>query len=408
VEWSEDKNVRWKARIPGQGHATPVVWGDRIFVLTAVPVGEVSEESDPPAQASGQPRRERGPGGRGGGSGRGALPTQEIAFTTLCLDRGTGKVLWERVSRREVPHEGHQQSNTHASGSPVTDGEHLIVFFGSHGLYCYDLQGELIWEKDLGDMRTRNGFGEGASPALHDGILVVLWDTEGESYVAGFDKATGRQLWKQDRDERTGWTTPYVQPFGGRTQVIINGTTAVRSYDLKTGEMLWHCGGQTANAIPSIVSDGKTVYATSGYRGNAAMAIRLGASGDLTDSDAVRWSLNRGTPYVPSPLLVDGLLFLCQRNDAILTCVDAATGQAFYSQERLEGISGVYASPVGVQDRIYLPGQNGATAVLEKAKELRVLALNQLDEPINASPAVVGDQLLLRGRDHLYCIARGR
>jgi outer membrane protein assembly factor BamB len=290
----------------------------------------------------------------------------------------------------------------------VTDGEHVIAFFGSQGLYCYSLDGEAVWDKDLGDMKTRNGFGEGASPALHDDIIVVLWDTEEESYVVAIDKLTGKQLWKQDRDERTGWTTPYVQPFGNGTQVIINGTTAVRSYDLKTGELLWQCSGQTVNAIPSIVSDGKAVYATSGYHGNAAMAIRLGARGDLTDSDAVLWTLNRGTPYVPSPLLVDGLLVFCQRNDAILTCVDAATGQVYYSQERLEGVSGVYASPVGVQDRIYLPGQNGATAVLAKSKELKVLAINQLDEPINASPVVVGDELLLRGRNHLYCIASER
>jgi outer membrane protein assembly factor BamB len=254
-------------------------------------------------------------------------------------------------------------------------------------------------------MRTRNGFGEGASPALHDGVVVVLWDTEDESFVVALDKATGAELWKQDREERTGWTTPYVQPFGERTQVIINGTTAVRSYDLRTGELLWQCRGQTENAIPSIVSDGKVAYATSGYRGNAAVAIRLGGSGDLTGSDAVLWTLNRGTPYVPSPLLMDGLLFLCQRNDAILTCVDAMTGQTYFAQERLEGVAGVYASPAGVRDRIYLAGQNGATAVFAAAKELKVLAVNQLDEPINASPVIAGDELLLRGRDHLYCIA---
>jgi outer membrane protein assembly factor BamB len=396
VEWSEDKNIRWKARVPGHGHATPVVWGDRIFVLTAVPAAETATSPAGPNPA---------PGGRRGGFGRGPAPTQPIAFTTLCLNRRTGEVLWQKVSRQEVPHEGHQQSNTFASGSPVTDGEHLFAFFGSHGLYCYTLDGELVWDIDLGDMRTRNSFGEGASPALLGNTLVVLWDTEEESYVVAFDKATGKQLWKQDREERTGWTTPYLQPFGDRTQVIINGTTAVRSYDLQTGDLLWQCAGQTANAVPSIVSDGQVAYATSGFRGNAAVAIRLGARGDLTDSDAVLWKLNRGTPYVPSPLLVDGLLILCQRNDAILSCIDAATGQAHYSQERLEGVSGVYASPVAVQGRIYVPGQNGATAVVALSKEFHVLAVNQLDEPINASPVVVGDELLLRGRDHLYCIA---
>lgn len=382
VAWSETQNVRWKTRIPGQGHATPVIWGDRIFVLTAVPLG-----------------------GAQLGRGVSGESAPEIAFTTLCLDRKTGEVIWQKVSRQQVPHEGHQQSNTYASGSPVTDGEHVFAFFGSYGLYCYDLEGQLVWEKDLGDMRTRNGFGEGSSPALHGGTLVVLWDNEDDSRVYAFDKATGRELWQRERDERTGWTTPYVKPFGDSVQVVINGTTAVRSYDLKSGELLWQASGQTANAIPSVVGEGDVVYAMSGFRGNAAQAIRLGGRGDLTGSDRILWSLSRGTPYVPSPLLYEGLLFFCQRNDATVTCVDAATGAVHYSQERLEGVTGVYASPVGAKGRIYLAGQNGATAVLENSKSLNVLAVNKLDEPINASPVVVGDELFLRGSDHLYCIA---
>jgi outer membrane protein assembly factor BamB len=365
--------------IAGEGHATPIVWQDRIVVLTAVGGSNAPENA-------------------GGSSG-------EYEFRTICLDRKTGKVLWEKVSRREAPHEGHHETNTYSSGSAVTDGEHIVAFFGSRGLYVYDMEGKLVWEKDLGDMRTRNGFGEGSTPALRGNTLVVLWDHEGDSFVYAFDKATGRELWKQPRDERSGWTTPYIVEHEGQPQVIINGTGAVRAYDLGSGELLWQCSGQTANAIPSVVADSDHVYAMSGFRGSAAYAIRLGGQGDLAGTDRIRWQLNRGTPYVPSPLLHQGKLYFCQGNDARLSCVDAATGEVHYTQERIEGLAGVYASPVGVADRIYLTGRRGATAVLAAGPELKVLAVNQLDDPIDASPAVVGDELFLRSHHHLYCIA---
>jgi outer membrane protein assembly factor BamB len=241
---------------------------------------------------------------------------------------------------------------------------------------------------------------------LHGNILVVVWDSEEESMVYAFDKRDGRQLWKQARDERTTWTTPFIKEHNGRVEAIINGSTAVRSYDLKTGELIWQCSGQTMNAVPMIVDKGDVVYAMSGFRGNAAMAIRLGRTGDLTDTDAVLWKLNRATPYVPSPLVYGDLLYMCKSNDSILTCVNAMTGEPYYQEERLEGVSGVYASPVGVNNRIYIAGRNGTTAVIEKSPTLKVLALNQLDESINASPAVVGDELYLRGSQHLYCISR--
>lgn len=217
LKWSEQENVRWKVEVPGSGHATPVVWEDRILVLTAVPAGgnvqaaAGASQAPPDRPPPGGPPDGRAPGGRGGagpgghgGFGSSPAPTQEYAFTTICLDCKTGGVLWEKVGRKEVPHEGVQRSNTFASSSAVTDGQHVYSFFGSRGLCCYDLEGNLAWEKDLGKMRTRNGFGEGASPALHDGVLVVPWDNEGDSFVYGFEAKTGKQLWQQARDERTG------------------------------------------------------------------------------------------------------------------------------------------------------------------------------------------------------------
>ena len=384
LAWSETSNVKWKAKIPGNGHATPIIWGKKVFILAAVP-GETA--------------------GRAGGQGRrgGDSPGQQYAFTVICMERDTGKVLWEKVARKETPHQGIQQSNTYSSGSPVTDGERLYVWFNSYGLYCYDFDGNLVWDKDLGKKDVT--FGEGSSPALAGDVLIVVQDANDGSYIYGFDKRTGNELWKRERNEKSGWTTPHVLTYNGKTQVVVNGSNAVRSYDPNTGDVIWECSGIGSNPIPSIVSDQNTVYAMSGHRNPAAIAIELGKSGNLTGTDAVKWKADRGTPYVPSPLLYDDLLFFCQRTSGIVTCLDAETGKPHYEEQRLEGITGVYASPIGVNDRIYLAGQNGTVVVLEKSSELKVLASNKLNDGFDASPAVVGNELFLRGRENLYCIA---
>jgi len=321
----------------------------------------------------------------------------------MCLDRATGRTLWEDVSRREVPHQGVQPSNTYASASPLTDGERVYVSFGSQGLYCYDLAGKRLWEKDLGEVSVT--FGEGSSPALAGDVLVVVQDNNGQSWIYGLDKRSGEQLWRREREEGSGWTTPLVVEHGGRMQVVVNGSTAVRSYDPRSGEVLWQCSGLGSNPVPMIVSDEQAVYAMSGHRNGAALAIELGHSGDLTGTEAVRWTITRGTPYVPSPLLYGGLLYFCQRTSALLSCVDAVTGTPHYSEERVEGVSGLYSSPVVVKDRIYWAGQNGVTLVIRPGNELEILARNSLDDGFDASPAVVGDELFLRGRQYLYCLS---
>lgn len=378
LEWSDDKNIRWKVPVPGEGYSTPIIWEDRVFLMSAVP-------ADPAADMR------RSPG--------------ELEFTVFCFDREDGSLIWRKVVRKATPHESRHETNTYSSGSPVTDGEHLWVSFGSWGLHCLDFDGNVVWSKDLGLAKTRNEFGEASTPTLHDGTLFLVWDMEDDSAIHAFEAKTGEQLWKRDRDEPSGWTTPYVLEHDGVTQVVVNAAVAVRSYDVETGDLIWQCGGQTLNTIPTIVADDDTVYAMSGFRGNTAMAIELGHTGDLTNTDAVRWKIERGTPYVPSPLLHEGVLYFCQRNNGIVTAVDARTGETFYSQERLPGLSGIYASPVVSNDRIYLAGQEGSTLVLATGKELKILATNQLNDSFNASPAVVGDELFLRGRGHLYCIA---
>ncbi len=337
---------------------------------------------------------------------RSEQPTEAHAFTVLAVDRHTGRLLWERVARTEVPHEGHHRDHGYASFSPVTDGEWLFAWFGSRGLYAYDLAGNLKWEKDLGDMQTRNSFGEGNSPALHGDVLVVQWDHEGEDFIVALDKRTGRELWRRERDEPTTWSTPLVVVHAGRTQVVANATQRIRSYDLHSGELLWECGGMTQNVIPSPVSDGQRVYVLSGFRGAALLAIRLGYRGDLSRSpEAIAWRHGRNTPYVPSPLLYEGRLYFYSGNNAMLSVFEAAGGKPLVEAERLGGLSGVYASPLGAAGRVYLVGRDGNTLVIRHGDRLEVLSTNRLDDRFDASPAAVGRELYLRGHRHLYCLA---
>ena len=346
-------------------------------------------------------RSSRGRGGFGGGS----KPTEEYRYVLISLDRNTGKENWRRVAATQVPHEGHHRDHGYASGSPVTDGEHIIVSFGSRGLYCYDMKGKLQWKKDFGDMRMRNSFGEGTSPALHGDTVVLLWDHEGDSALYALDKKTGKLKWKTDRDEASGWCTPVVTIHDGVTQVIVNGTRAVRSYQLSDGKLLWQCSGQTSNAIPSVVVDENFAYAMSGFRGAHLAAIKLGGSGDLTDSKSVSWTANRGTPYAPSPLLSNGRIWYLSGNNGILSVRDTKSGKLLVEGERLDGVSGVYASPVSAGGRVYIAGRNGTVSVLKDSAKLEVLATNKLDDKFDCSPAVVGNQMFLRGKEHLYCIA---
>lgn len=419
IEWGENKNIRWKVKLPGAGSSTPIVAGDRIFIQTAVPAGDApaaaaehSTDAAPVRNIQFQGQRGQGQGqGRGrrggrGGFGGGAAPTRPYRFVLMCLDRNTGKTLWEQTARELVPHEGHHKDHGFSSHSPVTDGSHVWAFFGSRGLHCYDMDGNRKWEKDLGRQQTRNSFGEGSSPAVHGDTIVINWDHEGDDFVAAFDKLTGEEKWRQPRDEPTTWTTPLVVEHDGKAQVIVSGTNRIRSYELATGKQIWECGGMTTNVIPTPVAADGMVFVTSGFRGAALLAIKLGREGDLTNSDAIAWKVDRGTPYVPSPLLTDGKLYLFSGNTGVLSCYDARTGKPLIDARRIEALENVYASPVAAAGRLYFVGRDGTAAVMRHAgDQLEELAVNELPEGIDASPAVVGNELFLRGRQHLYCIA---
>lgn len=399
VEWSETKNVRWKVEIPGKGSATPVVWGDRIYVLTAVPTGEPVPAAPDPSSSSGAPA----PGGRP----RLSVPADRVQrFTLLALDRASGRIVWQKVLREALPHEGTHATGTFASASAVTDGEVVIASFGSHGLYALDPEGRLLWEKDLGDMTVKLSFGEGSSPALHGDRVFLQWDHEGESFLVALDRRTGRELWRRPREEKTSWATPLVVEHGGATQVVTSATAKVRSYDAASGELLWETGGMTQNAIPTPVQKDGLVILTSGFRGNALLAVRLAeAKGDISGSPAVAWSLDRDTPYVPSPLLYGDELYVLKGNSGLLSCFDARTGDRAYGPERIEGVPNVYASPLGADGRVYVAGREGATAVVRAGRAFEVLATNTLEDGFDASPVAVDSELYLRGRRFLYRIS---
>ncbi len=414
--WSETEHVKWKFKIPGEGSATPIVWEDQVFILTAIEAPQPDAAAAPPAEVPAAPpavaepapeggRPRRGPGGGGGGGMRAEKPTAPVQFVIISIDRKTGQQLWQKTARQQVPHEGHHRDHGFASGSPVTDGEHVFAYFGSFGLYCYDMKGELQWEKDFGDMQTRASFGEGSSPTLHGDTIVVNWDHEGADFIVALDKKTGKERWRQPRDEPTTWSTPLIVEHGGKAQVIVCATNKIRSYDLATGAPVWECAGMTANVIPTPVSEAGRLYAISGYRGAALLAIQLGRTGDLTGTDAIAWQLGKGTPYVPSPLLVGGRLYFYSGNNGVLSCLDATTGKPLVDAERINDLmGGVYASPVSADGRIYLVGRDGKTVVIKQADKLEILATNQLDDRFDASPAIVGKNLFLRGHQSLYCL----
>lgn len=390
LQWSEEKNIKWKIEVPGKGLSSPIVWEDKVFITTAISTGK--KPADLEASS--------------GGRGRGIAPSDELDFVLLAISRSDGRIMWQRKAVSAKPHEGTHPDGSWASHSPITDGQFVFAYFGSRGLYCYDMLGKLLWQKDFGDMSTRNGFGEGSSPVLRGNTLVVNWDHEDQDFIVALDKKTGKELWKTNRDEPTSWSTPLVVVHEGKPQVIVNATNRVRSYDLATGKMIWECGGMTMNVIPSPVHADGVVYVTSGFRGSSLQAIRLAdTKGDITGSPAVIWKHDQDTPYVPSPLLFGDKIYFLKVNSGILSCFDAKTGKELYGRQRLEGVASIYASPVGAKDRVYLTSRDGMTLVIKHGPTFEVLASNKLDDNIDASAALVENEIYLRGRKFLYCIA---
>jgi len=392
VEWSETRNVRWKVPVAGKGHSSPIIVGDRVVVVSAVPIGEAR----PPVY-------DKAPG-----SHDNAGVTHKHQFVVQSLHRKDGSQAWRTVLKEEFPHEGGHVTGSLASNSPVSDGERVYVFLGSRGLHCLDLDGKVLWQRDLGRMDTLHAHGEGSSPVLHGDLLLVCWDHERDSFLYAFDKRTGEQRWRTPRDEKTSWSTPLIVEGHTHTQVVVSATRRIRGYDVRDGSPIWECAGLTDNVVSSPVHRNGIVIAGNSYYSQAMVAIRLeGAKGDVTGTDRVAWQLNRLTPYVSSPLLYGSTLYFIRHNQNVLSRLDPDTGRHLGEPLRLDGIRDfIFSSPVGAADRIYVTARDGTTVVLRHDRTNAPIAVNHLDDIFSATAAVVGTEFYLRGERFLYCIAR--
>lgn len=379
VSWSEDKNIKWKTEIPYRGHSTPIVWDKYVFVTTAI---------------------------ANGGAPESITVTLPFIFKVIALNRADGKILWEKTVAEEEVQDRIHGTASHASNSSVTDGKYLYAYFGSRGLFCLDFEGNLIWKKDFGQMQKKVNMGEGSSPALFENKIVVQWDHEGQSEIFCVNKSTGKEIWKRKRDEPSSWSTPYILKYNGRVQVITTGSNKVRSYDLDNGDIIWECSGLTGNVTPNAVFGDGILFVMSGYSGNALLALRIDdAKGDISGSDAIVWSTNINTSYVPSPLLINKRLYFLRQYNGSVSCLDAITGNVFYGGKILPGLGIVHSSLVYACGRIYITGGSGLTYILKEGTELEIISKNQLDDSFTASPAIADNELFLRGQRFIYCIA---
>ncbi len=392
VTWSETKNIKWKVPIDGRGLSTPIIWENRVFLLTTIDTGikdpNIPDPEDQPKTNFFDIKR----------------PNTKHDFVVICLDRATGQEVWRRTAVSKIPHEGAHQDNNFASASPLTDGKRLYCWFGSAGLFCFDLEGRLLWERDLGEVKVGSSLGEGGSPALFEDHLVIVRDHQGESRIEVLNTESGRTVWSAKRDEGNAWATPLVTRVGERIQVITAASNSIRSYDLGSGQLIWECRGLTGNVIPCPVRYRDSVICMSGYQGFSAMAISLLNRGDLSESDSIVWKHDRATPYIPSPVLSQKQLFYNRSNQSIISCIDAETGEAIWGPERIEELKNIYASPIATQDHVFYTDREGTTVVFATGLERRQVAVNRLNDRFDASPAVAGRQLFMRGARSLYCI----
>ncbi len=390
VQWSAEQNIRWKTKLPGRGHSTPIVWGERIFVTAAVPVGEklIPKMSGRPGEHDNLPI------------------DREYAFTVIALNRNDGSIEWQKVLHSAVPVEAGHHTGSLASASSVTDGVRVYAYFGSHGLYCLDFDGNPVWQRDFGQMHSKHGHGEGASQVLSGDSLIVNWDHEEGSFLVSIDKTTGKNIWRRDRREDTSWSSPITIQQDGKMQVVVCGTNRVRGYDLANGDVIWECGGMSSNIVATPVFANGFLYVGSSYEKKVLMGIDVrGAAGDLTGTDRVVWERIRGTPYVPSMLLYENQLYFLSHYQNILTRIEATTGKDAPGAMRLGSLGNIYASPVAAGGHVYITDLQGTTEVVSHSPIPRTVAVNQLAENVNASLAIVDRQIFIRGETHLYCIA---
>ena len=393
LEWSETKNIVWKTELPGRGHSSPIVWGDRIFVTTAVE-GELVPGSPRMKHPMPDGTDFRHPDAMG--------DDHRHAFKVLAVDARDGKIAWERTAWEGVPVDSRHKRASFASATAVTDGERVYAYFGTEGLYAYDFAGTLAWKFAPGVVGSAS-VGLGTSPVLYNDLVILLCDEENgeKSFIVGLDRRTGKEVWRTARNIELSWATPVVVSANGRDELVTAGNEANIAYDPATGKELWRTKGLLNNAVGTpLVGDGVVVI-YSGYPDKISMAVKPGGSGDVTDK--VLWRYTKGSAYVPSGILYEGLVYLLT-DKGLVTCLDAKTGAVVYEGQRPPVPANLMASPVAVDGRLLLMSQDGDTFVVTAGPKFAVERTNPLGEPISASAAVVGGRLYIRGEKHLFAI----
>jgi outer membrane protein assembly factor BamB len=390
--WSATKNIKWKTPIAGRGHSSPIVWGNKIFLTTAIE-GPLVPGAKAVKHMDGDKEYVH-PDSVGA--------DHKHLFKIICLSRETGKILWEQTSFEGTPYDDRHRKSSFASSTPATDGKYVYAFFGSEGLYAYDTKGKFAWKADLGKLATA-GMGTGTSPILYDNLVIVQCDEEnGEgSFIVGINKKSGKEVWRTPRKVQVSWATPLLVRTTRRAELITSGNEAVIAYEPATGKELWRHKGVDSNAIPSPVANNEMVFISAGFPARIAMAIKLGGAGDLVDS--VVWKYTKGTAYVPSPILYGDYLYLTT-DRGILTCLDARTGEVKYEGGRAPIPATFTASPIAFDGKILMTSEDGDTFVIKAGPKHEILGTNTVGEPVYASPAVADGNIFIRGEKSLYCI----
>ncbi len=394
------KNIKWKTAIPGLGLSSPIVWGGRLFLTTAV--------------------REDGEQDLKVGLYGDIKPVDDESsyrWQVLCLDKDTGSILWEQTACQGVPKVKRHTKASHANSTPATDGKHVVAFFGSEGLYCYDVEGKLIWKKDLGFLDSgyyvvpEAQWGFGSSPIIFDGKVYVQCDVQKNSFLAAYDVKDGRELWRAPRDEVPTWSTPAICCYKDRVQLVVNGYKHIGGYDALTGKEVWNIRGGGDIPVPTPIVKGGLIYITNAHGSMAPIyAIRASASGDITPSgdggqgEHVAWWGARIGNYMQTPLVYRKRLYSCLDN-GVLTCFDAVTGERLYRGRLGKGVSGFTASGVAAAGRLYYTSEDGEVHVVKAGEKFKPLAVNDMDEVCMATPAISGNTLFIRGQKHLFAIA---
>jgi outer membrane protein assembly factor BamB len=394
-EWSSTKNVKWKTPISGRGHSSPIVWGKRIFLTTALD-GETV-----PGRTAGVTHKLL--------DGTDFVHPDAVGadlkhtFKVICLERDTGKILWERVAYEGPVHDSRHKKASFASSTPATDGKYVFAFFGSEGLYAFDYNGKLIWKQDLGKLGTAS-VGYGVSPILYGNLVIMQCDESGgKSFIAAFNKKTGKEVWRAPRKVDVTWSTPVLVHAGKRTEIVAAAAEAIIAYDPLTGKELWRHKGLESNAVPTPVVANDLVVVTSGYPTKIALALKAGGSGDVTGTPKLVWSYNKGTAYVPSPIIYGEYVYLMTGNGTV-TCLDVWSGKVAYEGARVPKPTTFMASPVAYEGKILLTSEEGDTFMLKAGPKHEVLRTNSLGEPVYASPAIADGSIFIRGEKNIYAI----